>query len=84
METFMNKRDIITEEKHVNYKNITDLSYVYDTFDKGYVALFNKGKWLGYCQIWYDNDGVYVNGKAREYICLNYVITYLDTLRYGE
>lgn len=64
---------IIQEETNVDYRHISDLSYV----DNGgkFVTLFNNGNLIGKIKVWKDSQE-----DGREYIALNYEIIYLDTL----
>lgn len=65
---------LITEEDHVEFDNESDLSF----FDDGEenISLYVKKHFVGDCKVWKDSDE-----GGREYITINYNITYLDTLR---
>ena len=68
------KRTYITEETEVEFKEYTELSYL----DKKNptVELFVNDKSIGFIEVFTDRE----NGK-REYICVNYEMIYLDTMK---
>lgn len=64
----------IQEEDEVQYQNLEDLSYFDD--DKDTVALYVKNNYEGDIKVWKDSEM-----DGREYVCINYEIIYLDTIR---
>lgn len=64
----------ITEETEVNYKSIEDLSYFDDDGDN--VSLYVNNEFVGDIKVWKDSEM-----KGREYLCINYEIIYLDTIK---
>ena len=64
----------IEEETEVEFEKYTDLTYS----DIGWedVELYVKGVYLGNIKVWLDSEM-----ENREYICVNYEIVYLDTLK---
>ena len=65
---------IIQEEDEVKYQNLDELSYFDD--DKDTVALYVKNNYEGDIKVWKDSEM-----DGREYVCINYEIIYLDTIR---
>jgi len=65
---------IITEETRVRIKEYKDLSY--KDYGTQYLSLFIKGKYIGEIEVWTDMEN-----ENREYICLNYNMMYLDTIK---
>ena len=68
----MNK--IIEEETEVKYQNLDDLSYI--DFGEDMIALYVKKQFEGDIKVWKDSEM-----DGREYICINYEIIYLDTIK---
>lgn len=68
----MNK--IITEETEVKYQNLDDLSYI--DFGEDMIALYVNKQFEGDIKVWKDSEM-----EGREYICINYEIIYLDTIK---
>ena len=68
----MNK--IIEEETEVKYQNLDELSYM--DFGEDVVALYVKKEFEGDIKVWKDSEM-----DGREYICINYEIIYLDTIK---
>lgn len=66
-------KELINEEWEVEYQTQDELSY--GPYIDGYVELYVNDFYEGVCQVWYDKEM-----GGREYIILNYTITYLDTL----
>ena len=66
--------NIITEETEVKYQNLDELSYV-DFYDD-MVALYVNKEFEGDIKVWNDSEM-----DGREYICVNYEIIYLDTIK---
>lgn len=64
----------IEEETEVVYENLDDLSYM--DFGEDYVSLYVKKEWEGDIKVWKDSEM-----DGREYICINYEIIYLDTIK---
>ncbi len=65
--------NLITEEDSVEYTKDSDLSYE----NKGeLVELFVEDFYVGDVKVYLDSEM-----DGREYICLNYTIVYLDTLK---
>ena len=67
-------KKIISEETEVDFKDYSQLSYK-DT-DEPSIELFVDGVSQGWAKVWLDSEM-----DNREYICLNYEIIYLDTLK---
>lgn len=66
----------ISEEDEVIYSNLEDLSFFILSDEDSYeVELYICGKFVGYCNLWYDSEM-----NDRPYIILNYEIIYLDTI----
>ena len=65
---------LIDEETEVEFSSREQLSY--EDFAKTTVGLYIDNKFAGDVKVWKDSDM-----DGREYICLNYVIVYLDTLK---
>jgi len=68
----MNK--IIEEETEVKYQNLDDLSYI--DFGEDMIALYVDKQFEGDIKVWKDSEM-----DGREYICINYEIIYLDTIK---
>ena len=68
----MNK--IIEEETEVKYQNLDELSYI--DFGNDMVALYVNKEFEGDIKVWKDSEM-----DGREYICINYEIIYLDTIK---
>ena len=68
----MNK--IIEEETEVKYQNLDDLSYI--DFGEDMIALYVDKQFEGEIKVWKDSEM-----DGREYICINYEIIYLDTIK---
>lgn len=68
------KLKLITEEDEVKFKKEEDLSYFDDGGDT--VSLYVKDKLVGKCKVWKDSEM-----DDREYLTINYTITYLDTIK---
>ena len=64
---------VITEDTHINYAHLSQLSYVDD--DQKHVDLFVGDDYVGEIKVWLDSEE-----DDREYICLNHEIIYLDTI----
>lgn len=67
-------KKMITEETDVQYTDRAQLSYADD--DEPEIELYLDGMSLGWAKVWKDSEM-----DGREYICLNYEIIYLDTLK---
>ena len=67
------KKKLITEDDRVEFNHEKDLSYE-DSGGKN-VILFVEGNEVGHCKVWLDSEM-----DGREYLTINHVITYLDTL----
>jgi hypothetical protein len=67
-------RNKITEEDHVEFSKYSDLSY-YDDEETNVVLLVND-KIVGVIDVWKDSEM-----DDREYICVNYEVIYLDTIK---
>ena len=65
---------LITEEDEVKYRNLDELSYM--DFDDETVALYLNKEYEGDIKVWKDSEM-----DGREYVCINYEIVYLDTLK---
>lgn len=65
---------LITEEDEVKYQNLDELSYM--DFGEGTVSLYVKKEYEGDIKVWKDSEM-----DGREYVCINYEIVYLDTLK---
>lgn len=65
---------IIQEHDEVKYRNLEDLS----CFDAGndFVALYVNKEYEGDIKVWRDSEM-----DGREYVCINYEIVYLDTIK---
>lgn len=68
----MNK--IIEEETEVKYQNLDDLTYI--DFGEDMIALYVNKQFEGNIKVWKDSEM-----EGREYICINYEIIYLDTIK---
>jgi len=68
----MNK--IIEEETEVKYQNLDDLTYI--DFGEDMIALYVNKQFEGDIKVWKDSEM-----EGREYICINYEIIYLDTIK---
>lgn len=68
----MNK--IIEEETEVKYQNLDDLTYI--DFGEDMIALYVNKEFEGDIKVWKDSEM-----DGREYICINYEIIYLDTIK---
>ena len=68
----MNK--IIEEETEVKYQNLDELSYI--DFGDDMIALYVNKQFEGDIKVWKDSEM-----DGREYICINYEIIYLDTIK---
>jgi len=68
----MNK--IIEEETEVKYQNLDDLSYM--DFGEDMISLYVNKEFEGDIKVWKDSEM-----DGREYICINYEIIYLDTIK---
>lgn len=68
----MNK--IIEEETEVKYQNLDELSYI--DFGDNMIALYVNKQFEGDIKVWKDSEM-----DGREYICINYEIIYLDTIK---
>lgn len=64
----------IEEDDHVDFESYDQLSYE-DTGGTD-VELSVDGNFEGYIKVWKDSE---MNG--REYVCINYEVVYLDTLK---
>lgn len=64
----------IEEETEVVYENLDDLSYM--DFGEDLVSLYVKKQFEGDIKVWKDSEM-----DGREYICINYEIIYLDTIK---
>lgn len=64
----------IQEEDEVKYSHQDELSYFDD--DKETVALYVNNNYEGDIKVWKDSEM-----DGREYVCINYEIIYLDTLK---
>ena len=67
-------KKIISEETEVDFKDYSQLSYK-DT-EEPHIELFVDDVSQGWVKVWLDGEM-----DNREYICLNYEIIYLDTLK---
>jgi len=65
---------IIEEETEVKYQNLDELSYI--DFGDDMVALYVNKEFEGDIKVWKDSEM-----DGREYICINYEIIYLDTIK---
>ena len=65
---------IIQEHDEVKYQNPDELSYFDDDGDT--VALYVNKDYEGDIEVWRDSEM-----DGREYVCINYEIIYLDTLK---
>lgn len=65
---------IIEEHDEVKYQNLDELSYFDD--DGENVALYVNKQYEGDIKVWKDSEM-----DKREYVCINYEIVYLDTLK---
>ena len=65
---------LIEEETEVIYKRDEDLSY--KEINDINVELYVKGVHIGDIPVWGDSQM-----DGREYVCINYTIVYLDTLK---
>ncbi len=70
-------RNLITEEDEVYYTNDNQLSYeqIIENDECDYVELYVDDFYIGDCEVWLDAEM-----DSREYIILNYIIVYLDTI----
>ena len=68
----MNK--IIEEETEVKYQNLDELSYM--DFGEDMISLYINKEFEGDIKVWKDSEM-----EGREYICINYEIIYLDTIK---
>jgi len=68
----MNK--IIEEETEVKYQNLDELSYM--DFGEDMISLYLNKEFEGDIKVWKDSEM-----DGREYICINYEIIYLDTIK---
>lgn len=70
----------ITEETEVEFKEYSQLGYIdnFDTTPSGspLVALYVDKKFIGDIEVWCDAEN-----DERDYICVNYEMIYLDTIR---
>jgi len=64
----------IEEDDHVDFESYDQLSYE-DTADAD-VKLYVDDEFEGYIKVWKDSEM-----DGREYVCINYEIVYLDTLK---
>lgn len=64
----------IEEEDEVDFVSYDDLSYR-DTGGED-VELYHKGECIGHIKVWLDSEM-----DNREYLCINYTVVYLDTLK---
>ena len=70
----MSKVKIITEDTEVKFEKNEDLSF-YD-YGGDNVELYVNGEFLGEIEVFTDRE----NGN-REYICINYEVVYLDSIK---
>ncbi len=66
--------NIIHEEYEVEFRDYSQLSY--NDLDAEEVQLFVDDKLIGLIEVYTDKE----NGN-REYVCINYEIVYLDTIK---
>ncbi len=64
----------ITEDVHVYYTDDAQLSYIDE--DDDYISLYVDKIYEGECYVWRDSEM-----EGREYIIINNIIYYLDTLK---
>lgn len=72
----MANKKLIMEEDVVTFAEYKQLSYYDEPEPEPEVMLFVDDKFIGYIKVWLDSEE-----HGREYICLNYEIVYLDTIR---
>lgn len=65
---------MINEEDFVDFESYEQLSYK-DSGEES-VELLKEGEPLGDIKVWLDSEM-----DDREYVCINYTIVYLDTIR---
>lgn len=65
---------MITEETEVNFGSYEQLSYLDEGMPE--VSLYVDNKLIGEIKVWQDSEM-----ENREYICVNYEIIYLDTIK---
>jgi hypothetical protein len=70
----MSKVKIITEDTEVKFEKNEDLSFSDYCGDN--VGLYVNGEFLGEIEVFTDRE----NGN-REYICINYEVVYLDSIK---
>ena len=67
----------IREEDDVSFKSYDQLSYADDGFN--HVRLYVDDIFIGHIKVWIDRmDNEF---DARDYICVNYEMIYLDTIK---
>lgn len=64
----------IEEEDEVEFINYDELSY--EDKDGEDVELYCNDEHIGHIKVWLDSEM-----DNREYVCINYTIVYLDTLK---
>lgn len=64
----------IFEETEVKYQNLDELSYM--DFGEDMISLYINKEFEGDIKVWKDSEM-----DGREYICINYEIIYLDTIK---
>lgn len=70
----------IFEETEVVFKEYSELSYIDNNDEtpsgRPMVALYVSGQYEGDIEVWYDAEM-----DDRPYVCINYEIVYLDTIK---
>lgn len=78
-----NKLILISEEDEVKFQNYDQLSYLNngDRKEDGspVVALYVDNNFIGDIEVWCDGEN-----DERDYVCINYEMVYLDTIREDE
>lgn len=65
--------NLIGEEDHVEFERYDQLSY---QDKKEVIELFVDNFYIGDMEVWKDSEM-----EGREYVCINYEIIYLDTIK---
>lgn len=68
------KRKMFKDDFALDFANYDQLSYT-DTGSK-YISLLLDGKFVGKILVYTDREN-----ESREYICVNYEVIYLDTIK---
>lgn len=70
----------ILEETEVAFKDYSELSYIDNSDEtpsgRPMVALYVCGQFEGDIEVWYDSQM-----EDRPYVCINYEVVYLDTIK---